>query len=267
MQSQQTPPIITNDNYYTDTYYMSVSSFKKFDKCEVDGLAGFGAPSLPMMVGSYVDAYVEGTLDEFIAQNPYIKPKDAPAGHVNVFKADGGFASDFVKANEVCRYINSDPTVKQFLSGDKQTIMTGKIGGIPFKIKMDSYSKGIAISDLKVMATVTTRDGEFYDFVSKWGYDIQLACYQEIVYQNTGERLPCFIVALTKESPINSVIVGIEQYIMDKKLYYVESKIERFYDVRQGKIPPLGCERCNSCITTRGSTPIISMEDFVDFFE
>jgi hypothetical protein len=151
------------------------------------------------------------------------------------------------------------------MSGEKQTIMTGEIAGVPFKIKIDSYSPHIAINDLKVMRTVTNSQGEFYDFITPWGYDIQLACYQEIVRQNTGEQLPCFICAVTKESPINSVIVNIPQNVLDRARYVVEEDIKHYYDVKTGKVEPVGCGKCKSCISLRKETPIISMADFIDF--
>ena len=72
--------------------------------------------------------------------------------------------------------------------------MIGELFGLPWKIKIDSYLDGIAIVDLKIMSSLTklewVRDIGYLDFVRYWGYDIQGAVYQEIVYQNTGKRLP-----------------------------------------------------------------------------
>ena len=248
---------VTQQNYYEDTGHMSVSAFKKFMKCEVDGLKGFtGESSIPMLVGSYVDSYVEGTLEQFKEEHPEIIAKTG--------KTKGELKSDFKQADEICSYIDNNNLIQQFLSGDKQTIMTGVIGGVPFKSKMDSYLKGTLIADLKIMRTVTDSNGNFYDFVTKWGYDIQLACYQEIVYQNTGERLPCYIVAITKESPINSVIIKIPQNILDRALYLVESNIERIWEVKQGKTEAVGCGICSSCIEARTETPIISLDTIME---
>lgn len=248
--------VLTNDNYFEDKHYMSVSSFKKFQKCEVAGKEPWGEPSDAMMVGSYVDAYIEGTLDKFKEEHPQIiSSRGASKGELK---------SEFQKAEEICKYIDADKTFSQFMSGDKQTIMTGEIGGVPFKIKMDSYSKGIAINDLKVMRTVTDSKGNFYDFITPWGYDIQLACYQEIVRQNTGEQLLCYICAVTKESPINSVIINIPQSFLDRALYNVESNVKRYYDVMQGNVAPTGCGVCPSCISARKTTQIISLQDIIE---
>lgn len=249
---------LTNDNYFEDDEYMSVSTFKKFQKCEVLGLEPFdGVPSDAMLIGSYVDAFVEGTLDKFIEEHPQIfSSRGASKGELK---------ADFKMADVICDFIKNDKVFQQFMSGEKQTIMTGEIGGVPFKIKMDSYSPHIAINDLKVMRSVTNSAGEYFDFITPWGYDIQLACYQEIVRQNTGEKLPCFICAVTKETPINSVIINLPQYVLDKALYKVESQIQRIYEVKMGKLEPIGCGKCSACISKRHTTPIISMEDLYDF--
>ena len=246
---------LTNEDYFEPDEYMSVSAFKKYQKCELGGLTPWGLPSDAMMVGSYVDAYIEGTLEQFKAEHPEIISTRGAS--------KGSLKTEFVKANEICDYIDADETFSQFMSGDKQTILTGEIEGVPFKIKMDSYSKGIAINDLKVMRTVTDSRGAFYDFITPWGYDIQLACYQEIVRQNTGEILPCYICAVTKETPINSVIINIPQVYLDIALYKVKESIKRYYDVKMGLVEPCGCGICGVCISARKTTTIISLDDIL----
>lgn len=252
------PVELKNDElYFADKSYMSVSRFKKLEKCQVDGLEDWDDTnkSKALMVGSYVDAYVEGTLDEFKEKNPnIISTRGASKGQLK---------AEFKQADDICEYIDNDPTIQQFLSGDKQTVMTGEINGVPFKIKIDSYSEGIAINDLKCMRSVTDSNGEFVDFISPWGYDIQMACYQEIVRQNTGQQLPCFIVAVTKESPINSVIINVPQEVLDRALYRVESQIVELNNVFKGLNEPQGCGTCKTCVSKRTDTPIISMNDLL----
>ena len=63
--------ILTNNNYFSkkaNMEYMSVSQFKAFDKCEAAALAELKGEyvkpkTVSMLVGSYVDAYFEGSLD------------------------------------------------------------------------------------------------------------------------------------------------------------------------------------------------------------
>lgn len=247
--------IVTAENYYEPDEYMSVSAFKAFQKCELSAMVSENYTSEAMLIGSYVDAYIEGTLDEFKDLHPEIFSTRGTT--------KGELKTPFKYADNICEYIRNDRVFSQFMSGEKQVVMTGKIQNVPFKIKMDSYSAGVAINDLKVMATVTNREGDYIDFITPWGYDIQMACYQEIVRQNTGEQLPVFICAVTKEDPINSVIVNIPQTYLDIALYNVIDKIEHFYEVKMKRQMYTGCGICSACIASRRETQIISLSDIV----
>jgi hypothetical protein len=251
------PIELENDElYFADESYMSVSRYKKFKRCELGGIEPWGKPSDAMLIGSYVDDYISGILDKFKLDHPeIISTRGATKGELK---------ADFKKADEICKFIDNDIVFSQFLSGEKQSVMTGEINGIPFKCKMDSYSKGMAISDLKVVRTVTDSKGNYIDFVTSWNYDTQLACYQEICFQNTGERLPCYICAVTKESPINSVIIEVPQVYLDMALYDVECNIERYYGIKMGTVEAEGCGTCKTCIEARTETPIISLQDIIE---
>lgn len=246
---------LNSKNYFDSTDYMSVSLWKKFDKCEVNGLAPFMQPTESMLVSSYVDAYVEGRLDEFVEEHPEIISSRG--------KTKGQLKYNFRQAQDIIDFIDNDEVFQQFMSGEKQKVMTGEIKGVPFKIMIDSYSEGIAINDLKVMASITDRNGNYIDFISQYNYDVQLACYQEIVRQVTGKKLPCYICVVTKETPINSAIIHIPDEILSQALFRVEETIEHYWEVYKGKVEANGCGICEHCITARKETPIISMYDIM----
>lgn len=244
---------LTTENYFEDTGHLSVSKFKRLMRCENQGLSEWGNPTPSMLVGSYVDAHVEGTLEQFKEEHPeIISTRGATKGQLK---------TEFKQANEIIDFIDNDENLQNFLSGEKQRIMTGEIKGTPWKIMMDSYDEGVSIVDLKVMRSITNSDGSYYDFISAWGYDIQLAVYQEIVRQNTGKQLPVYIAVVTKESPINSAIVHIDQHTLDLAMVLVETHTERFYDLMTGKLFPIGCGTCKTCISRRNKTPIISLDE------
>ena len=249
------PPELLGKAYYEDSSYFSVSSYKQFLKCEYAGTQPFGDPTSSMMVGSYVDAFIEGTLEEFKAEHPEIISSRG--------SSKGELKSEFKLAEQICTYIENDPVFMQFMSGEKQTAMTGEITGVPWKIKMDSYVPNKAISDLKIMANITNQDGEYIDFITRWGYDIQMAVYQEIVYQNTGEKLPCFICAVEKKDPLNSVIVHLPQNHLDAVLYTVKQQAQKFWSIKTGESEPEYCGHCRHCLPLRKGTPLISLEDLV----
>ena len=244
------------EDYFTETQHISVSAWKKYNQCESLGLKGFddSKRSEALLFGSYVDAYVEGTLEKFKEETPDMFSTRGPS--------KGQLKAVYKQIAEICDFIDNDTKIQQYLSGDEQTIMVGEIGGAPFKIKIDSYLQDKAIVDLKVMWKITDKRGNYIDFISQYGYDVQLACYQEIVRQNTGLQLPCYIVVVTKESPINSAIIHIPQDILDKALYSVEDTVKRFYDVKMGA-EPVGCGVCSACIEKRTETPLLSMKDFM----
>ena len=139
--------MITNDNYFSNENqlkYMGVSQFKSFEKCHASAYAEVMGKyerekTTSLLVGSYVDAHFEGSLDIFKAKNP------------SLFKRDGGLKADYVKAEEIINRVERDPLFMEYMSGEKQVIMTGEIEGVPVKIKIDSYHPGKMIVDLKIM--------------------------------------------------------------------------------------------------------------------
>ena len=140
----------------------------------------------------------------------------------------------------------------KYLSGQKQKIMTGKIAGVPFKIKMDVYKKNEFITDLKYMASL--RSPNLFDSMVKyWGYDKQGAVYQEVVRQNTGKRLPFFLNIGTKEAIPHLDLCEVKQYDLDEKLEEVKKYAPRFQAIKNGEIQPERCEEydCPYCTTTR----------------
>lgn len=259
--------ILTEDNYYSadaDMEYMSVSQYKSFvgtygrNGCEfatIEKLEGrWNEPSSnAMLIGSYVDSYFEGTLDRFKSDNP------------SIFKRDGDLKSDFKKAEDVIKRIERDDYFMQFMSGQKQVIMTGELFGTKWKIKMDSYIPNVAIVDLKVMASLTdqhwVKDLGYLDFVRTWGYDIQGAVYQEIVFQNTGKRLPFYIAGASKEREPDIRIIQVTQNYLDEALNGVDGNINRVLSVKRGEVEPDRCECCDCCRHNR----VLSMPISIDF--
>ena len=259
--------ILTADNYYSNEAnieFMSVSQFKDFNGtygrigCEfaaMEKLAGRWnpEPSTALLVGSYVDSYIEGTLDDFKSRNP------------DIFTAKGELKAPYKKAEEIIARIERDKYFMKYLSGEKQTIMTGDLFGCQWKIKMDSYIPGVAIVDLKVMSSITdlkwVKDIGYLDFVRYWNYDIQGAIYQKIVEINTGKKLPFFIAAVTKETEPDIRIIHVTQNYLDEALLIVESNINRVLMVKNGEVEPDRCDLCDCCKHNRILRRPISIMD------
>ena len=243
---------LTSENYHTTTAnndYWSVSLFKAFDKCEASGLAMVRGEyeqeqTASLLVGSYVDAYVSGTQTAFIEQHP------------EIFNSrTGELKADYRKADELIRTIESQPLMVEYLTGEKQTIMSAELFDVPWKIKIDVHG-GNRIVDLKTVKDFEPLYKEGFGRVSwieYWGYDIQGAIYQKIEQIASGrtEPLPFYIVAVTKEKVPDVAVIQIPQHVLDTALKVVESKIDRFDLVKHGDIEPNRCGKCDYCKRTK----------------
>lgn len=262
---------LTNENYYSpdaDSQYMSVSQFKDFagtiahTSCEETALKRVMGEITPakttsLLVGSYVDSYFEGTLDKFKSENPEIFKKTG----------DKGLKAEYVQAEDIIRRIERDPLFSQFMSGQKQVIMTGNLFGTEWKIKMDSYHPDDKIVDLKIMKDMKPTWSETMhsrvDFIRYWGYDIQGAIYQKIVELNTGKKLPFYIACATKESPCDINIIEITQPYLDAALDFVQQNIEHVLNVKHEIIPPTRCNCCAYCKMSKTLTAPVSIESIM----
>ena len=133
--------------------------------------------------------------------------------------------------------------------------MTGEIGNAKFKIKMDSYIKDKAIIDLKIVKDIKERfwvkDYGYVNFIENWGYDLQLAIYQEIVKQNTGKKLPCIIAVADKQKVPNIELIKIPQWVLDDCLNGIEGNIDHILKLKSGEIEPTRCGQCDYCKSTK----------------
>ena len=127
----------------------------------------------------------------------------------------------------------------RFMSGEKQRIMTFDLFGVPWKMKMDSYLPGICITDLKVVANFRN--------LPYWRYDIQGAVYQKGVEIVTGERLPFYLAAATKERTPDFDIFQVPQQTLDLAMNEVGAEIQRYADVKAGLAEPEACGCCDYC--------------------
>lgn len=251
---------LTQRNYFSrkaSMEFMSVSQFKAFQKCQHSALAEIKGKykrekSTALLVGSYVDSYFEGTLPKFIKQNP------------EIFKKNGTLKAEYEQAEAIIQRILKDKLFTEFLSGEKQVIMTGEINGVKVKIKVDSLHPD-KIVDLKIMKdfeSVYVPDTGRIPWFEAWGYDLQGAVYQEVVRQNTGEKLPFYLAAATKEKITDLDIVHIDQKMLDYALDRFKRDIEFFDAVKKGVIEPIRCEKCEYCKNTKVLKEPTESEEF-----
>jgi hypothetical protein len=248
--------ILTNENYFSpeaQMKFMGASQFKSFCDCEARTMAELRGEyereiTKSMLVGSYVDAHFEGTLDLFKAKNP------------DIFTRTGDLKTDFKQAEYIIERIERSEMFMEYMSGQKQVIMTGEIEGVPVKIKIDSYHPEKMNVDLKIVkdfAPIWAEGKGKLSFPLYWGYDIQGAIYQAI----EGHSLPFYIAAATKEKEPDLAIIEIPQYYLDAAMQNVKSMIVRFQAIKEGIIEPERCGKCDYCKRTKVLSEVMSLED------
>ena len=248
---------LNNRNYYSqdaNLEYLSVSQYKDFcgslgkRGCEAHALAKLKGEwqeeqTPAMLIGSYVDSYFEGSLEEFKENHP------------EIYLKNGNLKSDFIKAEEIIRRAEKDKYFMMYMSGQKQVITTAELFGVKWKIKMDSYIENNGIIDLKVVKDLHERfwvkDFGFTNFIEYWGYDFQLAIYQKVVEINTGKKLPCYIAGIDKGKHPDLAVIYISQNQLDAALMGIENNVRRIHAIKNGEIEPDRCEICDYCKETR----------------
>lgn len=252
---------LTEKNYYSKSAnreFFSVSQLKDFLKCPAMAMAKLRgeyvqAESRSLLLGSYFDECLTGTeksLRRFIEEN-----------YSELYKKNGEPYADIAQALETVKRVEQQPLMMHYLNGEHQVIMTGNIAGVPVKGKFDSYKPRKFLVDLKYLKSLRSPN-LFENVLDYWKYPMQMAVYQELAFQNTGERLPCYIVAATKENPAHITVCEIDQYTLDKELEKVKTNLPYFQKVKDGEIEPERCESydCDFCAESKVLTEPIPYE-------
>lgn len=253
---------LTAENYFSpeaNKEFCSVSQIKAFMKCPAAALAELHGEyqreqTTALLVGSYVDAWFSDELEQFKTEHP------------EIFKRDGTLKAEYVQAEQIIARVSKDEMFMEYMSGEKQVIMTGEIEGVPVKIKVDSLLPD-RIVDLKIV-----RDFEpIYDpdFCSRvpwwvyWKYDLQGGVYREIVRQSLTKSLPFFLAAATKEKVTDYNIYHLVQSDLNVALQTVKDNIQRIDAIKKGIIPADRCECCDYCRSTKKLTDVISSDSIL----
>lgn len=248
---------LTEKNYYEPSPYMSASQFNAFLNCEAAALAEAEQTyeretSRALIQGQYVDAYFTGDINKFRKTHP------------ELFKKDGVLKSTYEVCENAIARIKKDETALKYLEGAKQVIVTGEIEGVACKGKLDVLASN-RIVDLKCMRDFEPRykDGERLDFIRAWGYDIQAYFYTELVKQQYGEKLPFYILAVTKEASPDLLLVEIPDWLINSAGEVVKHYINRFDAIKKHEIQPKRCGRCAYCKETKRIEKPMTYEDYL----
>ena len=240
---------LTNRNYYSskaNQEYMSFSQFKQFNDCPAKAMAILKGEykqeeSESMLIGSYVDSWLDGELDKFKEQHPEIYNS-----------RNGELKAGFKQAEELCEVIKQDKFLYDKLKGKRQVIITGNIAGVQFKGKIDSL-KADCIVDGKVLKDCEDiwHKGEKKAFFKANGYDIQAAIYKTLYMQQTGECLPFQLAVVTKEKQPDKRVFVFSDETVDNALQEIIAKAPIFDDIKKGKLEPIKCCKCDFCLGSK----------------
>lgn len=228
--------VLDEQNYYSreaNEFYWSTSTYKDFCKCEAMAMAKIRGEfeqkqTKAMLIGTLVDRWFEGTLDKLREESP------------NIFYCrNGALRSEFRKADDIIRRVQRDERFMQYMSGEKQKILTFEMFGALWKMKMDSFVNEICVTDLKVVQN--------FKSLVFWRYDIQGAAYIEGVRIALGQDLPFYLAAVTKEVVPNFDIFQVDRPTLDMALREIERNMPRFIAVKSGEEDPHYCGVCDYC--------------------
>lgn len=227
---------LSDDTYYgkeANQAFFSVSQYKDFCKCEAMAMAKirgeFEQPTTKaMLIGTFVDRWFEGTLEQLRQESP------------NIFYCrNGALRADFRKADQIIKRVQQDERFMQYMSGEKQKILTFEMLGAVWKMKMDSFVSEICVTDLKVVQN--------FKSLAFWRYDIQGAAYIEGVRIALGQDLPFYLAVATKEAVPNFDIFQVDRPTIDMALREIERNMPRFIAVKAGLEEPHYCGVCDYC--------------------
>ena len=266
---------LTEENYYSpeaNKEYLSVSQYKDFcgstkqRGCEARAMAKLRGEWVEeqteaLLLGSYIDAHFEGTLDLFKMKHPEI-----------FRKSDSELYAKFQKADATIQMLEHDELFMEAMSGQKQAILTAEMFGAKWKCKLDSYQPKKCIVDLKYVKDIHQRfwvkdEGLFVSFVEWWGYDVQGAVYSAIESILSGNKpLPFYLAAVDKQKVPDHELIAFDKAGKDLKIVLeeVERNIPRILEVKSGKVEPDRCGVCDYCKATKKLTKTKYFRDLIE---
>ena len=274
--------ILTDENYYSleaDRLYCSASQYldiigrPSIPGCEARAMAKLNGEykeetTKAMLIGSILDCLWE--LDELpIEEKIQIIADKFPECISSRGATKGELKNEYKQAIQLYQRTLMDDLFCKFMSGQKQVIMTGEIEGLPFKIKMDSYIPDVAIVDLKTTQDASRNhrkyiadSGNWETFYRSFSYDVQLAIYREIVRQNTGKTLRCYLAVIDKKEHPLPQIIEMTPQMLDDALASVKAHIPTVKMLKSGEVKNYcRCEECDYCRDTY-KCQVLSAEEF-----
>lgn len=262
--------ILSDENYYSNDanwHYMSVSQFKDFLRCEAAALVKLKGDWKPtsdnkaLLVGNYVHSYFE-------SEEVHEAFKEENKKSMYSSRKPYGLLKEFQVAEDMIEALKKQPAFLNLYDGEKERIITGNVGGVEWKGKLDSFNLSEKyFCDIKTHAGELNKKvwsehwGQRVSWVADFGYYMQMAIYKEMLKQEFGEDFLPLIIAVSKQSPPDVAIYTLDENMMEFELNYAVEKIERINDIKNGLVKPEMCGSCEYCRANKIITDFVDPEE------
>ena len=234
--------------------YWSISQYKRFRECEARALAELRGDwtdtrdNTALLVGNYVHSYFESEKAhaKFVDEN-----KTAMLSTRGTTK--GQLKKDYVIAEQMIEALKNDYQFMKYYQGKKEEAVTGFLGGVEFKGKIDclnvDYGYFVDIKTTKGSIDDTVWNGqERVYWFEAYGYILQMAAYKTMLEAKYNKPFKPIIYAVTKETPPDTRAIAIENVdAMQNELNELAQNIKRLDAVKKGTEPPKPCGHCEYC--------------------
>lgn len=269
---------LTQNNYYEDKSYMSVSRLKAFMQCEAKQLAIENGQwvddrdNTALIFGNYVHS-------KFESEEAHQKFKERHKDDLFSSRKPYGLLASYQLAEKVIDTLETDKLFNGLYHGGKndrvvkEEIIFGEIEGVPFKGKIDSinYSRGYIV-DLKTMKSIQNLEWNdelrmkipaCVNNILSYQYHMQLAVYLELLRQMGNYTFKPFIVAVSKEKQPDKEIIEITEEWLYEGLETAKNAIQELKPMLNNDREPQKCGNCDYCRSKKQLKRIVLIDEFI----
>lgn len=259
---------------------MSATVFKGFEQCEAAELAqlkgeykpaGPRTGANPLIMGNFIHSYFQSKK----AHEAFCDESDAKKDIFKYGNPDKGMKAAYKgQAMQMIHALEKQELFSLYDAGNgknKEVIVTGKLGGHLWKGKIDSLNLDEGyFCDLKTVDDFhkghwNPELRQKVNFIEDRGYYLQMAVYQQLIYQTFGKMCQPFIFAVSKQTPPDVMAIDFnsvdDSYLMDQALQQINDDQDHFWCVMMGEEKPKRCGHCEYCRKTQKLTGFVHASD------
>lgn len=221
--------------------WLSSSDVKKAMRCEAAWAAGEreDEDKNAFVFGHLFEALVTG--EEY--DNPLVYSSKGPT--------KGQVKAEYKPAYDMAKAVRRSSMLAEIIDRSrKQVIMTGEIGGLPFRMMCDLLDVDGSIYDIKSARSFAPQydDGHaaYRDWWAIWEYPVQLWIYREIARQN-GLTVPRVGLIAAAKDNADVQALTFSRETMEAAEADARYTIERMAAIRRGDTPE-PCGHCRWCV-------------------